>query len=440
MDVNLIKNYIEGNTVTKNIDEAIMLINEALEDISSYPQNDWLEIVDICIENNIDIDFVDQLHLIFPDNEKLSLIKIKKIIGQKNFRDAVRLLKLLVDKGSNEAKYELVKIYLIYPEYDENNKYLKMYLQDLSSLDLQEESIQKFKQSDIENNLEKNSDIDFIVNHTKLILGDCYLNGIYFDKNIYKAEKLLLATNHQSVNRSLGLLYLTKESFEMKSKGVQYLNQALRDNIPSVNFDLGICYLYGDGVSKDIKKAKELFDKGRYDRQKYDYYIKKYHLEVEESKKNINIVLNITVWILRIFIIIMGIDVIKTLSYINFESTFSTISSIIEKIVIVIISIFFGFLAYTFHSGLNELTSKEDESFALGMLTASFICSLAILFFGHNFITNSFFYALFCFLSIGIFSYTIFFSFAPIKNKIRKIIILLIAVLIVFATCVIKYY
>lgn len=94
-----------------------------------------------------------------------------------------------------------------------------------------------------------------------------YLNGIGVDKDVSKGIKLLKKAQKEGDSDAalrLGEQYSSGRDVRKNyKKAFEYFNIASKAEIPSLRsfLKLGICYLYGKGISEDLKKSEYWFKK-----------------------------------------------------------------------------------------------------------------------------------------------------------------------------------
>lgn len=93
-------------------------------------------------------------------------------------------------------------------------------------------------------------------------LGELYEFGVFGAPNLQEAEKWYLEAANKSdayAQYRLSEIYFNKKEID---KGIVYAESAIAQNLPAAINGLGLRYFKGEGVEKDLKKAKELFEKG----------------------------------------------------------------------------------------------------------------------------------------------------------------------------------
>lgn len=91
-------------------------------------------------------------------------------------------------------------------------------------------------------------------------LGNCYQHGYGVEQNYDEAIKWykLVANEDNPIEmNNLGLCYYDIQNY---TEAVKWFTLAANAGIVASEYNLGYCYYYGNGVKKDLKKAKELLE------------------------------------------------------------------------------------------------------------------------------------------------------------------------------------
>lgn len=93
------------------------------------------------------------------------------------------------------------------------------------------------------------------------LLGLCYYYGHGVKKNYFQAIKFLIESannDYRLAQRKLGMIYYDNHDY---TEAVKWLSKAVDQNDGYSSWLLGLCYYYGDGVTKDVYKAAKLYKK-----------------------------------------------------------------------------------------------------------------------------------------------------------------------------------
>ncbi len=378
--INKVLQYLNGDGCTQNIDEAIFLLNDGLDN-KEISVNELELFIENCLDKEIAI---NECYLLCDKYYKES-IALTTVLANMcltgvgcdvDISKAVRLFKLLVDNDDNEAKLKLACIYLDDPEHSNPTKAIE-YLEDIKEYE----------------------------DYANYILGELYYTGEYITKDIEKAKSFLKNTKEEHALLTLGKIYVYDT--DEKEKGIEYLKEAIKKDLYMAYFILGECYANGLGVSKNKKECVRYYEIGRrYDESMYNHFMNNFVTKKENTNKKVNLVCTIISSLIRLSIFILVL-----IELINYDwASLKTFTGILELVIVVVVA-FLSLGAL----GMVDCVLNPDNTL-IGIIVIQLLYTVAIIL-GFNLIPDNWFSSLFLLLVVGMNLKSIMTSTIIIENK-----------------------
>lgn len=313
--------YLNGNSVVENNEEALRLFKKALIEEET-------NIIDIekfvvgCLEKGIFLEYIKEVCEQFEDEVSIvlleTMVELYVLENSNDLTNPIRFAKKLIDLKQNSGKFFLAILYLA--TEDNTNKDIAIkYLEEL-----------------VEDNYE----------NAYYHLASIYNEGILLEKNNDKALELCNKVNSHETNCLKGIILLENNDL----KGEELIKSEINNGYNNGNLILAECYIKGIGVSINLPTAKEYLNAGKdCNTEVYNSCMNDYENALSSHKTVLD-------WIMLIFIYIVRLGVIGGLIYevVTFENP--GFWTILGMIILIVISFAIGVGVIS-----NTLISEKPE-------------------------------------------------------------------------------
>ncbi len=298
--------YLNGNSVVENNDEALRLFKKAL--IEEKNILDIEKFVVGCLEKGLFLEYIKEICEQFEDENSIvlleSMIELYVLENSDDLTNPIRIAKKLVDLKQDSGKLFLAILYLA--NEDNTNKDIAIkYLEELVE-----------------------DDFDEAFYH----LASIYNEGKLLEKNNAKALELCNKVDSPETNCLKGIILLENNDL----KGEELIKTEISKGYNNGNLILAECYIKGIGVGINLPTANEYLTAGK------DCNAEAYNSCMNAYQNALNSHKTILDWIMLIFVYIVRLGVIGGVIYeiANFE--YPGFLNMVGIIIVMVISFFIG--------------------------------------------------------------------------------------------------